>query len=827
MRSPKWTARLLVGTVVGWGIALAGFPYLEATGGRAEPQAVPSPPSQDALVVPSSDAGRALLDKYCVTCHNARARVAGLQLDNVDFSTVAQHGDMWEKVVRKLRTGAMPPAGRPRPAPGEQTSFAAWLESELDRAAEANPRAGTTAIHRLNRTEYTNAVRDLFGIQIDGRSLLPGDSSDSHGFDNNADILSVSPSLMERYLIAARKISRTVVGRPSGPEFEQFRVHKWMMQNDRMSEDLPFGSRGGTAVPYYFPADGEYVIKITLHRTGNDHIIGLGAPHELDVRLDGSLLKRFTVGGEEWVKMAPPENYSSNLKADDAWEDYSHNMDRDLEVRTQVKAGHRTVGASFVDGWWAPEGVVQRQVGVSRDRNELPDGNPAVAIVTISGPFSPVATADSPSRRKLFVCKPTQSAREEECARQILAPIARRAYRRPVTDEDMRPLLKFFNAGRVERDFDAGIEFALERMLTSPSFLFRIETPSPEAPPAAIQRISDLELASRMSFFLWSSIPDDNLLDLASMGRLQDPAVLEQQVRRMLTDPRATALVENFVGQWLVVRNLRDVVPDSDLFTDFDENLREAFSQETRLFMESQLRDDRSLVDLINANYTFVNERLARHYGIPDVHGNQFRRVALTDDRRAGLLGHGSILTVTSYPNRTSPVLRGKWLLENFFGTPPPPPPPDVPPLSENVGTRRLTSVRARLEEHRKNPSCASCHARMDPLGFALENYDAIGSWRTTDETGTHVDSSAALPDGTALEGPLGLRNLLLANREQFVTTVVEKLMSYAIGRELAHYDAPAVRRVVRASRDHDFRWSAIVLNVINGVPFQMRSAEP
>jgi cytochrome c553 len=814
----KRTSKLTIALIVCWTVTVVlCVPQARTLGSQLE----------SARATESSAAARALLDKYCVGCHNQRLRTANLQLDTVDMTAVGQHGEVLEKVLRKIRTGAMPPLGRPRPDKGMQTSFVSWLESELDRAASEDPRPGRPTIHRLNRTEYTNAIRDLFAIEIDGRSMLPGDSSDAHGFDNDADVLSVSPSLMERYLVAARKISSLVVGRPTGPNFEQFRIHKWLMQNERMSDDLPFGSRGGAAIPYYFPVDGEYVFKITLHRTGNDHIIGLGAPHELEIRLDGTLVNRFTVGGDQWVKMAPPENYSSNLKADDTWEDYSHNMDRELEVRTVVKAGHRTVGASFVDEWWAPEGVIQRQVGVSRDRNELPDGNPSIAIITISGPFNIKGADDSPTRRRLFVCRPAGAADEEVCARRILSPLARRAYRRPVTEQDMQPLLAFFRDGRAEDGFDAGIEFALERLLTSPSFLFRMESSAAGSAPARTpHRISDLELASRMSFFLWSSIPDDALLDLAAAGKLQEPAIFDQQIRRMLSDRRATALVDNFVSQWLVVRNLRDVVPDSDLFTEFDENLREAFRMETLLFMENQLREDRSILDLITADYTFVNERLARHYGIPNVYGNQFRRVTLPNDHRGGLLGHGSILTVTSYPNRTSPVLRGKWLLENFLGAPPPPPPPDVPPLKENSGTRQLTSVRERLEEHRRSPVCASCHARMDPLGFALENYDAIGAWRETDEAGTSVDASAELPDGTKFTGPQGLRNLLLSNQEQFVTTFVEKLMTYALGREVAYFDAPAIRQVVRASKAEQYRWSSIILNIVKSLPFKMRSSE-
>jgi mono/diheme cytochrome c family protein len=770
-------------------------------------------------------APRAIVDKYCVTCHNARLRTGGLLLDQADIVNVGSNAEVWEKVVRKLRADAMPPPGVPRPDRDAQTQLEAWLESALDRAAASHPNPGRATIHRLNRTEYVNVIRDLLDLDVDARSVLPGDNSNVYGFDNDADTLSISPALMERYMAAARKISRLAVGRPVGADFQEHRVHKWLAQNDRMSDDLPFGSRGGTAVPYYFPVDGEYVVKVTLHRTGNDHIIGLGAPHQLDIRVDGALIKRFTVGGDEWVKMAPPENYSSNLKADPVWEDYSHNMDRDLQVRVPVKSGRRVVGVSFVDERWSPEGIIQRQVGVSRDRNELPDGNPSVAIVTISGPFSVAGPGDSPSRRKLFVCQPSTRQEEEPCARKILTTLARRAYRRPVSADDMQPLMSFFSAGRSEGTFDDGLEFALERLFASPSFLFRVEQNSPQA-AGAPQRVSDLDLASRLSFFLWSSIPDDELLDLAVAGKLRNPDVLDEQVRRMLRDARSKALVDNFVGQWLVVRNLRDVVPDSDLYVDFDENLREAFRQETELFMESQLREDRSLVELLTANYTFVNERLARHYQIPNVYGTQFRRVTFTDDHRGGLLGHGSILTVTSYPNRTSPVLRGKWLLENFLGTPPPPPPPGIPPLSENSGTRQLASVRARLEEHRKNPSCATCHARMDPLGFALENYDAVGAWRVIDETRTRIDATATLPDGTTFQGPSGLRQILLSRRQQFVETVSEKLLTYALGRKLEYYDAPAVRQVTRAAAGVDYRWSSVILEIVKSLPFQMRSSQ-
>ena len=470
--------------------------------------------------------------------------------------------------------------------------------------------------------------------------------------------------------------------------------------------------------------------------------------------------------------------------------------------------------------------MTQPQVGVSRSRNEIPDGNPSVASVTISGPVAVTGPGDDTlPRRKIFVCRPSSSADEAGCAREILSTLARRAYRRPVAEGDVQTLMQFYETGRAEGSFDAGIEFALERLLVSPAFLFRFEQDPLPGAATDIHRISDIELASRLSFFLWSSIPDDALLDAAERGMLEDPAVLEQQVRRMIADARSTALVENFVGQWLAVRNVRDVVPDSGLFPEFDENLREAFRQETALFMESMLREDRSLVDLLDADYTFVNERLARHYGIPNVYGNQFRRVTLPTAERGGLLGHGSILTVTSYPNRTSPVLRGKWLLENFLGTPPPAPPPNVPALSEGNATRTPASVRERLEEHRRSPACAVCHDRMDPLGFALENYDPIGAWRTTDGRNP-IDAFARLPDGTEFQGPAGLRALLLSKRDQFVQTVTEKLLTYALGRELEYYDAPVVRRITRLADADDQRWSSVILEIVKSMPFQMRRSE-
>ena len=772
-----------------------------------------------------------LLDRYCVSCHNERMVSQGtvpVAFEDLDVTDVESHVEIWEHVVRKLRADAMPPPGRPRPDVETRTEFISWLETVLDRTRADDPNPGRPVIHRLNRAEYVNVIRDLLGLEINGRSLLPGDNSDVHGFDNNAEVLSVSPMLIDRYLSAARKISRLVVGRDSPADLHEHRVHKWMVQEDRMSEELPFGSRGGAAVPYFFPVEGEYEIQVELQRTGNQHIRGLGSEHQLDMRLDGALIERFTVGGEEWVAQAPPESYSGNINVGLEWEDYSHNIDQGLRSRVQVKAGRHVVGVSFVAKRWELEGVIvtQPQVGVSRSRNEIPDGNPSVATISISGPLVVTGVADETvPRRKIFVCRPTNIAEEPGCARKILSVLARRAYRRPVTGIDVDVLMEFYAAGRAEGSFDIGIQRALERLLISPQFLFRIEQVPESGRPSEVYRISDLELASRLSFFLWSSMPDDALLEVAERGGLQNPAVLEREVRRMLDDTRATALVENFVGAWLAVRNVRDVLPDSGLFPEFDENLREAFQRETELLVESMLREDKSLVDLIDADYTFVNERLAKHYGIDGVYGNRFRRVSLTTDERRGLLGHGSVLTVTSYPNRTSPVLRGKWLLENLLGAPPPAPPPDIPALAEDTATRTPTSVRERLELHRRSPACAACHERMDPLGFALEHFDPIGGWRTTDAR-RPIDALAVLPDGTRLQGSAGLRSFLLSQSNQFVRTVTEKLMTYALGRDLHYFDAPAIRQIVRAAETDDYRWSSVILEIVRSMPFQMRRAE-
>jgi mono/diheme cytochrome c family protein len=771
---------------------------------------------------------RALIDQYCVSCHNERLKTAGLAFERLDLSDIGANADVWEKVATKLRGGSMPPAGRPRPDAAAAGAFVASLETALDRAALAHPNPGRPVSHRLNRTEYANAVRDLLAVEIDRRSILPGDDADKNGFDNIADILSVSPVLLERYMAAARQISRLAVGRPTtDPKITRYDVPKMLQQDERLGDDLPFGSRGGAAIRHYFPVDGEYLIKIRLQRNLYDVIRGLGRPHQLDVRLDGARVTLFTVGGEEHGEVAPVA-FGGTIDGSPEWEKYAREADARFEVRLPVKAGSRVVAAAFLSDLWMPDDVLQpRQIGFGRDTNELFEGMPALDSLTVTGPFQTAGPGDTPSRRKVFVCRPARSVDEDACSKQILNTLARRAYRGEATEDDLQTLDRFYKS-RSGESFDARIELALQMILASPKFLFRIERdPANVVAPGTPYRVSDLELASRLSFFLWSSIPDDELLDLASRSRLRDPAVLERQVRRMLADKRSNALVDNFASQWLVLRNVRDATPDPDVFPDFDENLRQAFQRETELFVASQMAEDRSLIELVSANYTFVNERLARHYRIPNVYGDRFRRVTFTDeDARGGLLTQGSLLTVTSYPNRTSPVLRGKWLLENFIGTPPPEPPPNVPALKEKGEGGKPQSVRERLEEHRKNPACSTCHAPMDPLGFALENFDAVGAWRTTD-SGATIDSIGTLPSGVQIRGVAGLRQVLTTTyRQQFIRTVTEKLLIYALGRGVERYDMPAVRAITRQAEANDYRWSAVIQGVVNSLPFQMRRSE-
>jgi hypothetical protein len=828
-----------------WGCL--GIPLLAAT---LQAQA---PPPADS---------RTVLNTYCVGCHNARLRTGGLALDEIDPERVAGSPDVWEKVARKLRTREMPPPGARRPGEDTYRSVIASLETALDAAAVAAPRPGRVPVHRLNRSEYTNAIRDLLALDVDGRQLI-ADEPDAHGFDNVASVLTASPALIESYLSAASTVSRLAVGDPSlAPVIDTFKVPTAMVQDDRAGDALPFGSRGGTAVHYYFPLDGDYTIKVVLKRQLYLYLIGMGGPHQIDLRLDGALLKRFTIGGDG-RGMTAPESFAGNTQGDPAWEVYMHTADAGLEVRVPVKAGTRDVSVSFLRQHVEPEGVLQPpQRGFARTTNELYFGEPAVDSLLVGGPYHASGAHDTPSRRKIFVCRPAtradegppasakasarsrrssleNQASEDGCARRILSTLARRAYRRPVSDAEVRTLVDFYRAGRADGDFDLGVQRGLRRILSAPAFLFRVErepfdsargTPlAGRGKPVAAGmpfKLAPLDLASRLSFFLWSSIPDDELLNLAVRGTLSDPAVLEPQVRRMLRDPRSQALVDNFASQWLKLGRLAGVVPDVDESPDFDENLRAAMQQETRLFVASQLREDRSLIDLVGANFTYVNERLARHYQIPGIYGSRFRRVEFADGVRGGLLGQASILTATSYPNRTSPVLRGRWLLESLLGAPPPAPPPDVPTLKENGADGERHSVRERLEAHRRNPGCAVCHVRMDPLGFSLENFDALGRWRDVSD-GVPVDASASLPDGSRFDGINGLRALLVDHREDFVRTVTDRLLSYAIGRGTEPGDQPAVRKIVRDSAAQDHRWSATILGIVRSTPFGMSTSAP
>ena len=739
-----------------------------------------------------SDAPRALVSRYCVACHNQKLQTAGIVLEGISFENVGAGANVWEKVLRKVRTGEMPPIGLPRPDGPTTAAFTSWLESALDRAAIAKPNPGRPAIHRLNRAEYSNAIRDLLALDIDPGSTLPVDDS-GYGFDNIGDVLSVSPILLERYMSLARKISRLAVGDPAIlPAVEQYPVPRNVAQGDRTGDDLPFGSRGGLAIHHHFPLDGEYSIKVRARIPANA-LRPNGLAPKLDVRLDGARLKVFEV--------VP--------KPDQIDEEGVFNL------RIPVKAGTRNVAATFLKESAKFEGVLPPQAN-----GRVPQVG--LDYIEIGGPFKPTGPGNTPSREKIFACRPASSKDEEPCAKKILASLARRAYRRTVNELDLKPLLSFYETGRREGNFDSGIEMALRRMLVSPDFLFRIERDPVSVAAGGVYRINDFELASRLSFFLWSSIPDEQLLDLAASGKLKESGVLEQQVRRMLDDPRSEALVRNFAGQWLYLRNLAFAKPDPDFFPEFDENLRDAFQRETEMFFGTIVREDRSVVDLLDANYTFLNERLARHYGIPNVHGSNFRRVNLSDEERRGLLGQGSILTVTSYATRTSPVLRGKWILENLLGTPPPPPPANVPDLKDHGDDGVKLSLRQQMEKHRANATCAACHARLDPMGFALENFDGVGKWRTHDAK-TEIDPSGALPDGTKFAGPVGLREVLLKHRDEFVAAMTSKLLTYALGRGLEYYDQPAVRQIAREAGHEDNRLSAIIMAVVKSPPFQMR----
>jgi mono/diheme cytochrome c family protein len=811
-----------------WVLAAASS-GLRADRTLAEPQtpaAAPAPaPQTTAATAQAPVSEQALIQKYCVTCHNTRAKTAGLSLEGATPTEAASHTELWEKVAMKLRGGMMPPQGMPRPDAATLEALAANIEKTIDDRALRSPDPGHKPVHRLNRTEYGNAVRDLLALDVDVTNLLPADD-ESHGFDNIAGVLRVSPLLLEQYLAAARTISSLAVGTDTDLVRSDYRVPPDDGQEDHV-EGLPLGTRGGLLVKHNFPQDAEYEFSIKLLRNIVGYLTGLEFAHQVEISIDGERVFLVQVGGEE-------DNRASDL----AMSATADKIDERLKKKVFVKAGPRMVGVTFVKRNHAESDEPLQQHERNHDLQDM-NGLPLIDHVSVIGPYNAKGPGDTPSRRRVFTCQSTgaSTAAETTCARTILTNVAKRAYRRPVTNADMDPIMERYAAGRGKGTFDNGIEQGLRLILANPKFIFRTETapdvagsnsrtrPAVQSDrPGAISRVSDLELATRLSFFLWSSIPDDQLLDVATQGRLSRPAVLEQQVRRMLADPRSRALVDNFASQWLMLRNLKSHIPNPGDFPNFDNELRDGFRTETELFFQSIVRDDRSVLDLLNADYTFVNERLARHYGITGVYGSHFRRVPVRQEERRGLLGQGSILTVTSYPNRTSPVLRGKWILENVLGTPPPAPPPNVPALTDNEAGQEAKSLRARLEEHRRTPACASCHRVMDPLGFALENFDGIGEWRVK-EQGGNVDPEGQLADGTKVDGPVALRQALNKHPEMFVRTVTEKLMTYGLGRGLDHRDMPLIRQIARDAAKNNYKWSSLVLGIARSAPFQMKKA--
>ncbi|HEY7337156.1 MAG TPA: DUF1592 domain-containing protein [Bryobacteraceae bacterium] len=776
---------------------------------------------------------QALMNQYCVTCHNEKLKTGGLELDKLDLDHVAANAETWEKVVRKLRAGMMPPSGARRPDRQALDALAAAVESALDRAAAANPSPGRAPLHRMNRGEYANAIRDLLAVDVDPTTLLPADDS-SNGFDNIADVLGVSPALLERYVSAAAKISRLAVGDPDTAPTDVTYTIKGDLSQTATIDGLPLGTRGGAVIRHNFPLDGEYLIKLSLLKLSFGQVFGQSAEgQQMEATLNGERVKLYELENVPYFFMrdSPGAPAPEEPPADPLAERVKMSPNIHLEFRLSVKAGPQDLGVDFLQGSYsAIEDLVRRPAASTHDPNiGMQYGYTAVphlARVDITGPYNPAGPGDTPSRKRIFVCEPSSPADEIPCARRILSNLVRRAFRRAPADADLESLLSFYQKERNSTGrFEAGIEMALRRILADPEFVFRFEPPPAGVPPLAPYRISDTELASRLSFFIWSSIPDDELLDLAIQGKLHEPAILERQTRRMLQDPRSHALVTNFAGQWLYLRDLKSANPDSREFPDFDDNLRQAFQRETELLFESILREDRSVLDLLDANYTFVNERLAKHYGIANVYGPDFRRVPAPSDARRGLLGQGSMLLVTSNANRTSPVQRGKWILENLLGSPPPLPPPNVPPLKENSSGAPTVSVRERMEEHRANPVCAGCHKIMDPIGLALENFDGVGQWRTMD-SGFKIDASGQLVDGTKLDGPASLRNALLNRPEAFVGTMTEKLLMYGVGRETKYYDMPVVRAVMRGAAGSRYRFSDLVLGIVKSEPFQMRVKE-
>ena len=769
--------------------------------------------AQTASPTAGAETAHATVQKYCVTCHSDRLKTGGLTLAGVDIEHPSARAETWEKVIRKLRTGAMPPSTAPRPDKATSDALASYLESSIDREAARDPHPGKlAAVHRLSRTEYQNAIRDLLALdalpkEIDYSLLLPADNSAS-GFDNIADLLFMSPAIMERYLDAAEKISRLAVGDTHAPVL----VNRYALGAERWQgarvDDLPWGTRGGVAAKTTFAVDGEYLFKVQLSAPPAES-------HQLEITLDGERAQIVTVGASARGRGRPtttagtgdrpPPDAPASVRTREA------DPDKPIEFRIPVKAGPRLVGITFI------ERDEVRDESTLRPRMRSRGTEPALSLVTISGPYGATSPGDSPSRRRIFGCH----TGDMPCARRILLTLARRAYRRPVTDADIQDLLPFYEKGRAEAGFDAGIERALERLLVSPQFLFRVE----HSPATDVARISDIELASRLSFFLWSSIPDDTLLNVAAQGQLKNPIVLEREVTRMLRDRRSASLVTNFAEQWLFVRDIEAKQPDGLIFPDFDETLRSAMRTETDLFLDSVLRESRSVLDLLTANYSFINERLAKHYGIPNIEGSYFRRVTFpVGSPRGGLLGQGSILTLTSYATRTSAVVRGKWVLENLLSAAPPPPPADVPAFkNDGPAPGQVLTMREAMTQHRANPSCAGCHARMDPIGFAMENFDAVGRWRDRD-AGNVIDASGTFPGGVAFTGMAGLKKVLVNDRDQFVNTVAGKLLMYALGRNLQYYDEPSVRAIVHGAAPGNYTLASLVMGVVKSPQFELRS---
>ncbi|HEY2149894.1 MAG TPA: DUF1592 domain-containing protein [Vicinamibacterales bacterium] len=800
---------------------LAATVYLDARAARLEPGQQASAPTRQAPAAAGAPAAtpRAILDRYCVGCHNERrkSQYGNLALDSLDIEHPGEHAATWEKVVRKVRAGTMPPSNMPRPDAAAYRTLIGSLEQSLDAAAAVSPDPGRTLVHRLNRAEYTNAIRDLLSLDVDGKAILPPDET-GYGFDNIADVLTLSQGLMERYLAAARRITALAVGDPGLlPVTESYRQTRQLLQDDRMSDELPFGSRGGMAIRHYFPLDGEYEIRVKLLKGYYEEVLGLHEDSTIDIRVDGARIDDVTV-------KAVTAGRGGGIGT------IQENTFQKIQVRVPLKAGQHSVAVSLRKVTQEIEGVGPRQLPVASSsfaqavRTSVQDGRVelGVAGVDIEGPFNGSTPSETPSRRQIFVCRPATPKDEDACAARILTNLAHRAYRRPLRAEDVKALVDVYRVTKVDQGFERGIQVALRRVLVAPDFLFRMEPDAPRGAASAVHRLDDVAFASRLSFFLWSSIPDPELLDIAEKGTLSDPSVLEHQLARMLADDKAHALIDNFFAEWLDLRKVPTVRPDPRIFPEFDENLRDAFGRETVLFLESQVRDNRGALDLLTADYTYLNERLARHYGIPNIYGSHFRRVTLGEGPRAGLLGQGSILTVTSYADRTSPVQRGKWLLQTLLGTPPPEPPPNVPPFPVNDGKSRPLSVRATMEQHRANAVCATCHSQIDPLGFALENFDAIGRWRTKDGE-TRIDPSGVFPNGAKFDGPVQFRQVLLEQKDAFIGTLTEKLLTYALGRGVEYSDMPAVRQIVRAAAADDYRWRTLIHGVVSSLPFRQR----